>query len=159
MELDHARGPSIRSAVRSPRFLVPAAFLLVDAVFLYWIWVHFPNWRIWDWDFSQTLLEAARTSVAEHRQLPLWNPFVGGGFTLVGHPQVRAFNPSFAVILAFGTIAGVKICILLYLLVGQWGSFALARAEGLSRTAAFLAAIVFSLSGWYAQHIAHGHFM
>lgn len=149
-------GPA--GAPRASRLAIPAAFLLIDLVYLSWVWVHFPNWGIWDWDFCEVLLEAARGSIVHHHQLPLWNPFLNGGFTLVGHPEVRAYDPSFAAILAFGTIPGVKLCILVYLLVAQWGAFRLARAEGLSVTAAFLAAIVFSLSGWYAQHIAHGHF-
>jgi hypothetical protein len=138
--------------------LYVAAFALVDIAFLYWVWSQFPNWGVWDWDFYQVMAEVARKSVVEHGELPLWNAYVGGGFTLIGHPQNRAFNPSFLAILAFGTIPGIKICIALYLGIAQWGAFHLARAHGLSELAAILAALIFSLSGWYVQHIAHGHF-
>jgi hypothetical protein len=146
-----------RLVAEHPGLVLAGAFLAIDVVCLYWVWARLPNWGIWDWDFYQCLFEAARISIVEHHQLPLWNPYLNGGFTLVGHPQVRAFNPSFGLVLAFGTVYGIKVSVLIYLLIAQWGAYLFARAEQLSRPAAFVAALVFSLSGWYSQHIAHGH--
>ncbi len=140
------------------RVWVPAAFAALNALYLYWLWAHFPNWGFWDWDLQETLLEAARSSLLEHGQLPLWNPYMGGGVTLVGHPLGRTFNPSFLPILLFGTVAGVKIAIFLYLLLAQWGAYRLARSHDVGRAAACFAAVVFGLGGAHAQHLTHGHF-
>lgn len=137
---------------------VAALFVALDFVFLYWLWVHFSLWGIWDWDLQESLLEAARLSIVEHGQLPLWNPFLGGGSTLVGHPLGRTFNPSFLPVLLFGTIPGVKVAILLYLALGQWGMLRLCRAQGLRWIASVLGAVVFSFGGCFAQHLSHGHF-
>ena len=137
---------------------VVALFLVLDLVYLYWLWAHFSLWGIWDWDLQESLLEAARVSIVEHGQLPLWNPFLGGGSTLVGHPLGRTFNPSFLPVLLLGTIPGVKVAILLYLGLAQWGMLRLCRAQGLSTGAAVLGAAVFSFGGCFAQHLTHGHY-
>lgn len=133
-------------------------FALVDLIFLRWIVIHFGNWGFWDWDYQLSLLEVARQSVIEHGQLPLWNPFLGGGTTLAGHTLNHTWSPSFLVILVFGTLVGSKLCIALYLALAQWGAFRLARSMGQSEMAAALAALVFSLGGVYAQRLAHGQF-
>ena len=147
-----------RSPLLSARVLMPVLFVALDAIFLYWVWRRFPNWGIWDWDYQQTLLEAARRSIVEYGQLPLWNPWLGGGVTLIGHPLGRTFNPSFLPILVFGTVTGIKLCIFIYMMIGQAGMYRLARHHELDRTASFLAAALFSFGGYYVQHVTHGHF-
>ncbi len=135
-----------------------AGFALVDALFLRWVFIHFGNWGFWDWDYQQTLLEVARVSVVEYGQLPLWNPYLGGGVSLAGHTLNHTWSPSFAVILLFGTLAGTKLCIAIYLALAQWGTFRLARSLGQDAMSAALAALVFSLGGVYAQRLSHGQF-
>ena len=142
---------------RSGAALVALA-ALANAGFLHAIWSHFDHWGIWDWDFTAALMEAARRSILEFGQLPLWNPWVGGGQTLVGHPLTAVFGPSFLPVLAFGTVAGLKIIILLYLLIAQIGSFLLARRVALDVLPAVFAALLFSWGGVFAQHLAHGHY-
>lgn len=134
------------------------ALLALDAIFLRWIWQHFELWGIWDWDYQQVLLEAARTAVIDHGQLPLWNPFLGGGVSLAGNTLNHVWGPSFLPVLLFGTATGVKLCLPLYLLIGQWGMGRLARARGLGSLAAFFAAALFTLGGVFAQRLTHGHF-
>ena len=143
---------------RSKQARVTVLFVALDLVYLYWLWAHFPRWGIWDWDLQESLLEAARVSIVEYGQLPLWNPFLGGGSTLVGHPLGRTFNPSFLPVLLLGTIPGIKVAILLYLGVAQWGMLRLCRAQGLGWSAAVLGAALFSFGGCFAQHLTHGHF-
>jgi hypothetical protein len=138
--------------------LVVFVALAADVVFLRAMWIDWSNWGIWDWDFQWTLLEAARRSLVEYGQLPRWNPWLGGGHSLVGHPLGRTFNPSFLPVLAFGTVAGTKVCILVYLLLGQVGTYLLARQLELSRLPAAFAALLVSWGGCYAQHLTHGHF-
>jgi len=135
-----------------------AFFLLLDALFLRWVFVHFGHWGFWDWDYQQTLLEVSRLTIVEHGQVPLWNPYLGGGVSLAGNTLNHVWSPSFLVILMFGTLAGTKLCIVLYLALAQWGTLLLARSRGLGTLEATFAAVVFSLGGVYAQRLAHGHF-
>jgi hypothetical protein len=137
---------------------IVVAFAILDGVFLYWLWANFSNWGIWDWDYYQTLIEAERTTLLDFGQLPLWNPYLGGGVPLIGNPMRRPLAPNSLAPLLFGTIAGIKINVFLYMLIGQLGMYALARNERLGRSAAALAAILFSLGGCFAQHLTHGHY-
>jgi hypothetical protein len=143
---------------RRQGILLGLAFLALDLVFLRWVLAHFANWGIWDWDYQQTLLEVARRSLLDHGEIPLWNPFLGGGATLAGNTLSHVFAPSFVPILLFGTIAGIKVCIVLYLGIAQLGMWRLSRALGTGVEGATLAALVFSLGGAFAQHVTHGHF-
>jgi len=135
-----------------------AGFALVDLLFLRWVYLHFGHWGFWDWDYQLTLLEAARLAVVEHGELPLWNPYLGGGTTLAGHTLNHTWSPSFLVVLLFGTLGGTKLCIAIYLAIAQWGVFRLARGYGLAHQGAAFAALIFSLGGVYAQRLAHGQF-
>ena len=57
------------SITNKTRLLV-ALFLILDLVFLRWVWIHFFNWGFWDWDYQHTLLEAARDLAALHNIRP-----------------------------------------------------------------------------------------
>ncbi len=139
-------------------FLIAGLFILLDLLFLRWVVIHFPNWGIWDWDYQLTLLEASRKSLLHHHQLPLWNPFIKGGVTLAGNTLNHVWGPSFIPILLFGSVAGVKVCIFLYLLIAQCGMFLLAQQHRIAKEGAFLAAILYTLGGVYAHRLTHGHF-
>ena len=134
-----------------------AAALLADVGFLRNLWIHFGYWGIWDWDFQCALLEAARQTIVGYGELPLWDPWLGGGSSLVGNPLASTYAPSFLPVLALGTIHGVKIVLLLYLWIAQIGAYRLARSLGLGVLAAVLAALVFSWGGVFAQHFTNGH--
>jgi uncharacterized membrane protein YfhO len=133
-------------------------FLSLDALFLRWVLAHFGNWGIWDWDYQQTLLEVSRLSIIEYGQLPLWNPYLGGGVSLAGNTLNHVFAPSILPVLALGTLVGIKLCIFLYLAIAQLGVFLLARSRGLGEIEASLSALVFSFGAVYAQRLTHGHF-
>ncbi|MFH2001557.1 MAG: YfhO family protein [Planctomycetota bacterium] len=138
--------------------MIFALFVTLDLLFLRWVWVQFECWGFWDWDYQQTLLEVTRISWVEHLQIPLWNPYIRGGVTLAGNTLNHAFGPCLLPVLLFGTIAGIKIDLMAYLLIGQAGIFLLARYNRLSRDSAFLVALIYSLGGIYAQRLTHGHF-
>lgn len=133
-------------------------FLVLDAVFLRWVIAHFHNWGFWDWDYQQTLLEVARTTLVDYGQIPLWNPYLGGGISLAGNTLNHVWSPSFLPILLFGTLVGIKLCIFIYLAIAQLGMFRLARSRGLGEIEACLSAIVFSFAAVYAQRLTHGQF-
>lgn len=147
------RHPPVRPAAG-----VVLLFLALDLVFLRWVWIHFSNWGFWDWDYQQGLLEVTRVSWLEYGEIPRWNPFLGGGTSLAGESLNHAWGPCFLPVLALGTLAGTKTCLLLYALLGQIGMFLFARNQGLGRGAAILAAMLFTLGGPYAQRLTHGHF-
>ncbi|MHC4942393.1 MAG: hypothetical protein ACYTG7_05175 [Planctomycetota bacterium] len=130
----------------------------MDLLFLRWVWMHASNWGFWDWDYQQTLLEASRRAWVDHGQAPLWNPYIGGGATLAGNTLNHAWAPCFIPVLLFGTLAGVKICLFIYALLGQWGMFLFARQQGMNRTGAFLSAVLFIVGGVFAHRLTHGHF-
>ena len=134
------------------------SFLALDAVFLRWVIAHFHNWGFWDWDYQQTLLEVARTSLLVYGQLPLWNPYLGGGISLAGNTLNHTWSPSFLPILLFGTLVGIKLCIFIYLAIAQLGMFKLARSRGLGEIEASFSALVFSFGAVYAQRLSHGQF-
>ena len=123
---------SVSADESHPRILLigALALLLIDVFFLRWVWAHFDHWGFWDWDYQQSLLEAARISILEYGQLPLWNLWLGGGVSLAGNSLGHAWAPSFLWVLAFGTIAGLKLCIAFYVLVAQIGMWRLARIRG-----------------------------
>lgn len=145
------------SIANKTRLLV-ALFVLLDLVFLRWVWIHFFNWGFWDWDYQHTLLETTRVSLVDYFQIPLWNPYIGGGATLAGNSLNHAWAPCFLPVLLLGTLSGAKICIFIYLLIGQLGMYLLARHRGLSMQAAFFSAILYTLGGIFAQRLTHGHF-
>lgn len=154
---------SAENDVSPPAFVTgfPAAIavlVLLDVLFLRWVWIHFENWGFWDWDYQQSLLEATRVAFLEYGQLPLWNPYLGGGVPLAGNSLNHAWAPCILFVLCFGTIAGIKLCIAFYLALTQWGMYQLARARNLGREAALFSAAIFSLGGVYAQRLTHGHF-
>ncbi len=152
------RSSSAEALTRFPAWAPWTALLLLDLFFLRWVVWHFENWGFWDWDYQQSLLETTRIALLEYGQLPLWNPYIGGGVPLAGNSLSHAFAPSILPILAFGTIAGSKVVIGLYLVLSQIGMKRLAEARGLGGTAPWLAAIIFSLGGVYAHRLTHGHF-
>jgi hypothetical protein len=153
--------PAAHPGPRGPHWPLPAVALglaLADLVFLHHVWRSFANWGIWDWDLQESLLEAARVAIVRYGELPLWNPYRNGGFTLVGNPLGRAFNPSFLPVLLFGTVPGVKIAIGLYLWIAQLGMLGLCRALGTGLAPALLAALLFTWGGCFTQHLTHGHY-
>jgi hypothetical protein len=146
------------NADRQKALTLSLMFLALDAAFLRWVIAHAHNWGFWDWDYQQTLLEVARKSVVEYGQLPLWNPYLGGGISLAGNTLNHVWSPSFLPILFFGTLVGIKLCIFIYLAIAQLGMFKLARSRGLGEIEATLSALVFSFGAVYAQRLTHGQF-
>ncbi len=143
---------------RSPFLSIFALFFFIDLIFLRWVWIHGFNWGFWDWDYQQTLLEVSRLSWIDYGQVPLWNPFIGGGVTLAGNTLNHAWAPCFIPVLLFGTLWGTKLCLLFYLLLAQWGMVLFAAGLGLSRRGTIFSALLYSLGGAFAHHLTHGHF-
>ena len=81
-------------------------------------WQLFGLWDRWgsrDWDQHLFFHEAPRKTIVEYGQIPLWNPYYCGGTILLGNPQSRCLAPTFPLVLAAGTVAGIKLDLLLHL--------------------------------------------
>lgn len=117
---------------------------------------HLDHWGIQDWDQHLFYQEVPRRTVVDHHQLPLWNPYHGGGLPGLANPQSRTLFPSFALVLLAGTVVGVKLEIWAHYLLGLLGVYALGRKLGTSRPAAVLAAATYMLSGMLALAVAGG---
>ena len=100
--------------------------------------------------------EAARKTVLEFHQLPLWDPYYCGGMDMLGTPQSRFASPTFLLTLLFGTLRGQALTAFLMFYLGLEGTFRYARSRGATHLGAGLAAPMFALSGYFANSIALG---
>lgn len=120
------------------------------------IFHNFDYWGVSDWDQHLFYHEVPRITMLEYGQLPLWNPYYVGGTVMLANPQSRVLSPSYALILLFGVVRGLKLDAWLHLVIGLTGTFLLGRYYGLRVSAAVLAAFVFMLNSMYALFITAG---
>ena len=110
-----------------------------------------------DWDWQLTMYEVTRLGVVDWGMMPVWNPFTQGGVPLLANPEFPLFYPPFALVLALGTEAGIKLGILFHyglLILGCW-----VREMGLSRLSAHLGAAFLVFSAFLPGFVAYGHIM
>ncbi len=112
-----------------------------------------------DWDWQLTMYEVARLGVVEFGELPTWNPFTQGGVPLLANPEYPLFYPPFALIIFFGTNAGIKLWILFHLSLLVFGGYLAGREMGLSRLASHGASTAILCSAFVPNFIAYGHIM
>ncbi|MEO8799975.1 MAG: hypothetical protein ABI551_18910, partial [Polyangiaceae bacterium] len=74
--------------------------------------------------------EAARKTVVDFHQLPLWDPYYCGGIDALGTPQSRFVSPTFLLTLVFGTLRGQALVAFLMFYLGLEGTFRYARSRG-----------------------------
>ncbi|MBI2574327.1 YfhO family protein [Candidatus Woesearchaeota archaeon] len=134
-----------------------AIFFLLSVLFLLPILSNIGNWGGYDWDQHFFYHGSARNAIAKFGQFPLWNPFYCGGSPLLANPQSTFLSPFFLFVLVFGTVAGLKLEALVYLVLGLFGMFLLARKLGAKILPSYFAAAVFMLSSWYSARVVVGH--
>ncbi len=100
--------------------------------------------------------EAARRTIMEYGQLPVWNPWYCGGIPGIANLQGTSLAPDFLLRLAFGTTPGRRLAAFLFLLLGLEGMFRLCRYKGCSALGSLIAAIGFTCSGRFEDAITHG---
>ena len=110
-----------------------------------------------DWDMNLFYVEAARRSLAQDHQFPLWNPWYCGGSSLLANPQSVALSPLFVLDLLFGSVIGTKIGIALAQAAGIIGVGLLAHRAGARPVAAALGGVVYATSSVFTLHVATGH--
>jgi hypothetical protein len=111
-------------------------------------------------DFLQLAARHAllRTAVLEQGRIPLWTPYLNGGFPSVGDPEDPALSPFSVLTVLFGEIAGLKLIALLVFLSGCAGMYRLsAGVFNASVGGAALGTAVFGLSGWFITRLYGGN--
>ena len=71
--------------------------------------------------------DALRQSILRYHQVPWWNPWAISGQPLLADPQAPVLVPDTLLLLAFGTVVGLKLVLFLYGCVGYEGSRFLCR--------------------------------
>ncbi len=134
---------------------ISTAYLLADRDLLF---SQFRNTSAhFDWDQSLFLLKIPNFfTVAESWRsgnLPLWNPYVGLGFPMVGDLQSCIFSPWRILGSLCPTIEFYNFGVLMQLLFGSVGCYLLSRFLKLSVFSSIFVALIFSLSPYQLTYL------
>jgi hypothetical protein len=89
-------------------------------------------------------------------RLPLWSPYIFCGYPIAAEGQIATFYPPGLLISwLLPSPASINWLIVSHLMLAAVGMYLLARSIGLGRLGAWLAAVVFSFSGYLFAHIHH----
>ncbi|MBI5650574.1 MAG: YfhO family protein [Chloroflexi bacterium] len=104
--------------------------------------------------FYPTRLELQR-ALAQGR-VPLWTPYLQGGFPLFAEGQIGALYPlNLVSVLIFPAHHAVAFTILFHVAWASVGMYALARSIGLNVASATLAGFCFGFGGFFIAHLQH----
>lgn len=93
----------------------------------------------------------------EYGQFPLRNPFLSGGYPILGDPYVFVLSPFHIFVLPLGEVAGLRLAIITLLLSGAFGMFFLTRhVLKYNSIGSIFSTLVFSLSSWWGYQIRGG---
>src|SRR3989338_9091212 len=131
-------------------------YLLLTFFFCGSVFFNIHYWGQFDWD-DIFYCAVERETILTYRQIPLWNPYVGGGNVMLGYPYSSCFSPFFIPILFFGVLPGIKVNIFIFLFLGMVGMYFLGRELNLSGLSCLVPAIVFMCSSWLPLKMLLGH--
>jgi hypothetical protein len=117
------------------------------------------NWGRSDWDIHLFWLEAPVITIKEYGQLPLWNPWDGGGMVLHQHHEVHFLTPFTFLYFLFPSPHAIKISILLHYVIALTGMYILGRKIfGINNFLLILIpSSIFVFNSLLSLHIAEGH--
>ena len=110
-----------------------------------------------DWDFFLGQYEAIRRSILEFHQFPFWHPWHTGGTPLFAHLDIGVFSIDTLCVLVFGTVAGLKISIIIHLIIGAIGIYFLLSRYTQHEFIKLWGSLLFILQGTIAIHLSAGH--
>lgn len=112
-----------------------------------------------DWQQFHHWWEVGRVSMLRWIEIPLWDPHHCGGVPMWGQPQAQVFSPTWWITgLAFGTLVGHKLFIILHHAVGFAGMYFVGRRlYRFGAPAAALSALAWAFSGYFAWRGSGGH--
>jgi len=100
-----------------------------------------------------------RLCVLRYHQLPLWSPYSGGGFPIIGRAYAGSINPLFIFVLIFGEIVGLKIIVLIIYFAAITGMYYLTRfVLNFHPFASAFSAVVFTFSGYIPSFVSDGNY-
>ena len=114
------------------------------------------RWGRGDWDQHFFYQAVPRRTLMEYGQWPLWNPWYCGGMVMLANPQSRFLSPTFALVLVFGTVAGVKLEIMVHYALCLAGGMFLCRTLGLSALGSLMGAAAYGLCTMFAKGLSEG---
>jgi hypothetical protein len=141
---------------RFPKFI---DYLIILIVLILAMWPLVTGSAVMKWDAMDLYLpwKYFITDTLSHNQLPLWNPYINGGFSQMGDP-----GSWYPVSWFIGWISGsysigsLHFEYLLHLYIGGIGCYHLAKSHGWLRAVCIVSAIAYMLSGLMignAQHV------
>ena len=101
--------------------------------------------------------DAVRITLTKYHEFPWWNPWTISGQPLFADPQAALLMPETLLTLAFGTVLGLKLAIVFYVLVGYEGTRLLCREIFGRRRVVEALAIIPILLPTLALHFNEGH--
>jgi hypothetical protein len=111
-----------------------------------------------DWAYFLQIYESARLSILEYHQFPWWNPWSLGGVPLYANPQFGLVSIQMPLVLLFGALAGLRLAVLGYMVLGFWGMHQLLRRLGAkSDGIALLLSYIWIFGSFPILHLTVGH--
>lgn len=141
----------------SSPYIIFIFFFVLASAFLMSIFINIDSGGVQDTDLCYSIYYIPYKSLIESHQIPIWNPYMCGGMTLIGDPQSGPFSPSLISIFLFGLTAGVRINFLLHLVIALFGMWLLGKHFGLSGHSRLLPPVVYGFSSIYLHRVMAGH--
>jgi hypothetical protein len=116
-----------------------------------WIWHAGAMVDYRDAQYFTLFEDAARISIADYHELPLWNPYYCGGVYGFGAPSARFTSPTVILSIVFGVLRANPLIAVLLTIAGLEGMYRYARAHGAGALGALIAAPVFALCGFFPR--------
>jgi hypothetical protein len=131
--------------------------LLALIVVLAWCLPYFTTGNrieLGDFSFFAQSYEAMRISILEYHQFPWWNPWMSGGFPLYANPQTGVISIQTILVLIFGSVAGLKLSLVLYTIAGYFSMFILLhRYFKIRPPVAIPLSLAWILSSFFVAHL------
>ena len=86
-----------------------------------------------------------------------WNPYLCGGATLVGNPQVPLFHPNLPIYRLFGPVNGLGLSFLPWMALGFWAMWRFGQTYGLRRRPAAWIATAWVVNGFFVGQLGSMH--
>lgn len=143
--------------MKSARSYFTIGILGLIFAFLYFYPILFSKgeFGIQDWDQNFAWNEFTRVSILKYNQFPQWNPYRCGGLPHFGNPEIGVVSLQTLLVLALGTVMGIKASIVLYTSIGFFGFYLYAKQK-LTPAASIIAALLYAFSGITSSFLSAG---
>lgn len=116
-----------------------------------WLWRAGAMVDYRDAQYFTVFEDAARISISDYHQMPLWNPYYCGGVYALGTPSARFTSPTVLLSMLFGVLRASPLIAIILCALGLEGMYRYARAHGAGALGALLAAPIFALCGFFPR--------